>query len=61
MRTSNAVENEPIGHVKRVVFILTSCDGHSGLVTAEDDGNERRPMCGRILDDDILHGTGILS
>jgi hypothetical protein len=40
MGTSNAIENEPIGHIQRVVFVLTGGDRDSGLVTAENNGDE---------------------
>jgi hypothetical protein len=50
----NAVMDIPNREINRVVFMLTSSDGNSCLIGAEDDGNEHRPMCCRIHRNDIL-------
>lgn len=41
VRTSNTVMNKSVGHIQRVVLILTRCDGNGGLVAAENNGDKR--------------------
>ena len=41
MHATHPVLHVADGHIQGIIFVLSGSDGHSGLVAAQDYGNER--------------------
>lgn len=54
MCPSDIVMDKTIRHVERIIFILTSSNGHRSLVATKNDWNECRAFRCWVLDNDIL-------